>query len=75
MPSPDKRLTKLENIVQKHLEESGEIRGAIRTLEEKADVLMRAVEKISDKMWYALWALVLGTIGVIGFLLKVTLWR
>lgn len=68
MPSLDKRLTKLEDAVVKHLTESGEIRGAIKTLGD-------AVEKISDRMWYALWALAIGALGVVGFLLKVTLWR
>lgn len=68
MPSLDKRLTKVEDALVTHLTESGEIRGAIKTLAEQ-------VEKISDRMWYALWALVIGAAGVIGFLLKVTLWK
>lgn len=68
MPSLDKRLTKLEDAVIKHLTESGEIRGAIKTLTDQVD-------KISDRMWYALWMLALGAVGVIGFLLKVTLWK
>lgn len=68
MPSLDKRLTKVEDALITHLTESGEIRGAIKTLAEQ-------VEKISDRMWYALWALVMGAAGAIGFLLKVTLWK
>lgn len=68
MPSLDKRVTKLESIILTHLTESGEIRQSIK-------MLMAAVEKISDRMWYALWALVAGALGIIGFLMKVTLWR
>lgn len=68
MPSLDKRLTKLEDAVVQHFTESGEIRGAIKTLEQQ-------VSKMSDRMWYALWALALGAIGIVGFLVKVTLWK
>jgi len=68
MPSLDKRLTKLEDAIVTHLTESGEIRGAITTLTSQ-------VNKISDRMWYALWMLAIGALGIVGFLLKVTLWK
>lgn len=68
MPSLDKRLTSLEKVVIQHLTESGEIRQSIKTLAE-------TVGKISDRMWYALWTLALGAIGIIGFLVKILLWK
>ena len=68
MPSLDKRLTKVEDALVTHLTESGEIRGAIKTLTEQID-------KISDRMWYALWMLTISALGIVGFLLKVTLWK
>ena len=75
MPSLDKRVTKVEETMAKHLAESGEIRHAIKTLEDSITSLGHSIGKISDRMWYALWALAVGAVGIIGFLLRMTLWR
>lgn len=68
MPSTEKRLTKLEDAVLKHLTESGEIRNSIKNLHE-------AVELISSRMWGALFFSLGTMITAVGFLLKVTLWK
>lgn len=68
MSSLDNRITKLEDTVTKHLTESGEIRQSIKELS-------KAVKKISDRMWGALITLVLTLLSVVGYLLKVSLWR
>ncbi len=68
MPSLDKRMTKLEDALIAHLTESGEIRQSIRMLAE-------AVNKISNRMWAAMGTMVLMLLSVVGFLLKVTLWK
>ena len=68
MPSLDKRVTKLEDAMVQHLTESGEIRQSIKTL---AD----AVKKISDSLWGAVLLALTTLLAVVGFLLKVSLWR
>ena len=68
MPSLDKRVTKLEDAMIKHLTESGEIRASIQTL-------AKAVEKISNRMWGAVIAGISLLVAIVGFLLKVSLWR
>jgi hypothetical protein len=68
MPSLDKRVTKLEDAVIKHLTESGEMRQSLQTL-------TKAVEKISNRMWSAMVASISVLVAVVGFLLKVSLWR
>ena len=68
MTSMDGRVSKLEDKVDTHLRESGEVREAIRELH-------KAVDTISSRMWKALFGSVLTLISVIGFLLRVTLWK
>lgn len=68
MPDHEKRISMLENQVDTHLRESGEVREAIKDLH-------KSVDKIDSRIW----AFMLSSIGVlvciVGFLLKVSLWR
>ncbi len=62
------RLTRLEDKVDTHLKESGEVREAIHELKE-------AVRLLSSRMWSALVGILSLLTVMVGFLLKVTLWR
>lgn len=66
--SLDSRVTKLETKIDSHLLESGEVREAIKELK-------HSVDAISSRMWGALVGSVSTLLLVVGFLLKVTLWR
>jgi len=68
MPSLDKRVSKLEDAVTIHLTESGEIRQSLK-------ILASAVDRISNRMWGAMATAILTLLSVVGFLLKVTLWK
>lgn len=62
------RISKLEDKVDTHLQESGEIREAIEGLQ-------KAVDIISGRMWGAVVGSVSTLICAVAFLLKVTLWK
>jgi hypothetical protein len=66
--SLNERLSKVEDKIDTHLKESGEVREAIKELH-------KAVDTISNRMWSAMGVSVLTLISMIGFLLKLTLWR
>lgn len=66
--SMDSRVSKLEAKIDSHLLESGEVREAIRELK-------GSVDTISSRMWGVMVGSVSTLILVVGFLLKVTLWR
>ena len=68
MASIDKRVTKLEDAVVAHLTESGEIRKSI-------EILAKSVQKISDRMWGAMVIGITTLLAMVGYLLKVSLWR
>lgn len=62
------KLRELEKIVFKHLEESGEIRAGIKSLE-------MAYTTLSGRLWTILVLSLTTLMAVCGFLLKVTLWK
>jgi hypothetical protein len=66
--SLESRLAKLEDQVDSHLMESGEVREAIKDLK-------KSVDTISSRMWAAMVGSVSSLICLVGFLLKVTIWR
>jgi len=66
--SLEKRLEKVEEQVDTHLKESGEVREAIRDLQ-------KAVDTVSGRMWAAAVGSILTLIAAVAFLLKVSLWR
>lgn len=66
--SLDSRVKSLESKIDSHLLESGEVRESIKELK-------AAVNVISNRMWGAAIGSISTLILMVGFLLKVTLWR
>jgi hypothetical protein len=61
-------LKDLERVVGKHLEESGEIRSDLRHCKD-------AISRVEGRIWAAVGSSILTLIAVVGFLLKVSLWK
>lgn len=64
----ENRVEHLEHQVEKHLEEAGEVREAIKDLK-------KSVDTVSNRMWGAVIGSLSTLLVVVGFLLKILIWH